>query len=155
MCWPWAVPSCPRLRRATAVFFYSSRRRHTRSLRDWRSDVCSSDLGSRARGVCWVVDDGRDSTDRDPPAIQALVGEGGVVAQSKDLRRMGAAGEGAEREGSARERCYDRSSHCWLLVPSIPGTPRTATSEPSPTIPQSTARPTEARRARRRLRAWA
>src|SRR5438874_1279033 len=26
-------------------FFFSSRRRHTRSLRDWTSDVCSSDLG--------------------------------------------------------------------------------------------------------------
>src|SRR5207249_6575756 len=25
-------------------FFFSSRRRHTRSKRDWRSDVCSSDL---------------------------------------------------------------------------------------------------------------
>src|SRR3954469_10598802 len=37
-------------------FFFSSRRRHTRSLRDWSSDVCSSDLverGDRAghRGV--------------------------------------------------------------------------------------------------------
>src|SRR6267378_7690313 len=27
-----------------AFFFFSSRRRHTRSLRDWSSDVCSSDL---------------------------------------------------------------------------------------------------------------
>src|SRR5438874_12741191 len=27
-------------------FFFSSRRRHTRSLRDWSSDVCSSDLVS-------------------------------------------------------------------------------------------------------------
>src|SRR6266403_2227069 len=27
-------------------FFFSSRRRHTRSLRDWSSDVCSSDLSS-------------------------------------------------------------------------------------------------------------
>src|SRR6266496_6078028 len=26
-----------------AFFFFSSRRRHTRSLRDWSSDVCSSD----------------------------------------------------------------------------------------------------------------
>src|SRR5699024_11474292 len=26
------------------VFFFSSRRRHTRSKRDWSSDVCSSDL---------------------------------------------------------------------------------------------------------------
>src|SRR6266496_510864 len=27
-----------------SIFFFSSRRRHTRSLRDWSSDVCSSDL---------------------------------------------------------------------------------------------------------------
>src|SRR5690349_24989932 len=27
-----------------SCFFFSSRRRHTRSLRDWSSDVCSSDL---------------------------------------------------------------------------------------------------------------
>src|SRR6266536_3023011 len=26
------------------LFFFSSRRRHTRSTRDWSSDVCSSDL---------------------------------------------------------------------------------------------------------------
>src|SRR5699024_11755681 len=30
-------------------FFFSSRRRHTRSKRDWSSDVCSSDLSSAAR----------------------------------------------------------------------------------------------------------
>src|SRR6266536_6004027 len=29
------------------VFFFSSRRRHTRSTRDWSSDVCSSDLPAR------------------------------------------------------------------------------------------------------------
>src|SRR5690349_1864357 len=29
---------------AIAYFFFSSRRRHTSSLRDWSSDVCSSDL---------------------------------------------------------------------------------------------------------------
>src|SRR5690349_25085115 len=31
-------------RSVSDVFFFSSRRRHTRSLRDWSSDVCSSDL---------------------------------------------------------------------------------------------------------------
>src|SRR2546429_5251058 len=31
------------------VFFFSSRRRHTRCSRDWSSDVCSSDLWS---GTC-------------------------------------------------------------------------------------------------------
>src|SRR5436305_401179 len=30
---------------AAAIFFFSSRRRHTRCGRDWSSDVCSSDLG--------------------------------------------------------------------------------------------------------------
>src|SRR5438874_13364869 len=29
-------------------FFFSSRRRHTSSLRDWSSDVCSSDLSKRS-----------------------------------------------------------------------------------------------------------
>src|SRR5437899_8858617 len=30
-------------------FFFSSRRRHTRCLSDWSSDVCSSDLGRSKR----------------------------------------------------------------------------------------------------------
>src|SRR6266513_1127845 len=34
-------------------FFFSSRRRHTRSKRDWSSDVCSSDL-SRGRTVLYL-----------------------------------------------------------------------------------------------------
>src|SRR5699024_12164163 len=32
-------------------FFFSSRRRHTRSKRDWSSDVCSSDLNTAVRDV--------------------------------------------------------------------------------------------------------
>src|SRR5699024_11773239 len=31
-----------------SCFFFSSRRRHTRSKRDWSSDVCSSDLARAA-----------------------------------------------------------------------------------------------------------
>src|SRR3712207_8918181 len=33
------------------VFFFSSRRRHTRYWRDWSSDVCSSDLGALASNL--------------------------------------------------------------------------------------------------------
>src|SRR5436190_20795011 len=33
------------------TFFFSSRRRHTRSLCDWSSDVCSSDLPHRCGGA--------------------------------------------------------------------------------------------------------
>src|SRR5690606_39302638 len=36
---------CTALRRF--VFFFSSRRRHTRFSRDWSSDVCSSDLDNK------------------------------------------------------------------------------------------------------------
>src|SRR5438132_9515084 len=46
-------------------FFFSSRRRHTRSLCDWSSDVCSSDLGLEqldhlARGAIDVLLDERE-----------------------------------------------------------------------------------------------
>src|SRR6266496_5077522 len=40
------------------IFFFSSRRRHTSSLRDWSSDVCSSDLAGllgRAATVAFVL----------------------------------------------------------------------------------------------------
>src|SRR5947207_11044988 len=36
-------------------FFFSSRRRHTRSLCDWSSDVCSSDLGGNWSYEAWFV----------------------------------------------------------------------------------------------------
>src|SRR3712207_8144810 len=36
------------------LFFFSSRRRHTRYWRDWSSDVCSSDLG-RHTGMRLVI----------------------------------------------------------------------------------------------------
>src|SRR5690349_24886709 len=38
------------------MFFFSSRRRHTRSLRDWSSDVCSSDLDHPHPAVLEAVD---------------------------------------------------------------------------------------------------
>src|SRR5258707_4180051 len=42
------------------IFFFSSRRRHTRYWRDWSSDVCSSDLSVRGR---WPH---RRGSDRNP-----------------------------------------------------------------------------------------
>src|SRR2546429_5729656 len=40
----------------TCVFFFSSRRRHTRCSRDWSSDVCSSDLEiSYKRGHRYLI----------------------------------------------------------------------------------------------------
>src|SRR5437868_10054676 len=42
-------------------FFFSSRRRHTRSKRDWSSDVCSSDLTQRSRRLVGVLHRHRDA----------------------------------------------------------------------------------------------
>src|SRR5256884_2144433 len=40
----FAPPDDSAFVRSLYVFFFSSRRRHTRCSRDWSSDVCSSDL---------------------------------------------------------------------------------------------------------------
>src|SRR5690606_40841262 len=40
------------------IFFFSSRRRHTRFSRDWSSDVCSSDLyevWAHPLESCWII----------------------------------------------------------------------------------------------------
>src|SRR3712207_8382105 len=39
------------------VYFFSSRRRHTRYWRDWSSDVCSSDLMRDLRGEVYYAQD--------------------------------------------------------------------------------------------------
>src|SRR5258705_3414792 len=41
---------------SSVCFFFSSRRRHTRCLSDWSSDVCSSDLGRRIRAVAGATE---------------------------------------------------------------------------------------------------
>src|SRR5436189_1086685 len=53
-------------------FFFSGRRRHTRYIGDWSSDVCSSDLILKVeRGVVRVAD-----AKGQPPTIPFWLGEG-------------------------------------------------------------------------------
>src|SRR5471030_3350420 len=47
------------------VFFFSSRRRHTRCLSDWSSDVCSSDLRPAPRVAPSPPPAGRTTATRD------------------------------------------------------------------------------------------
>src|SRR5262245_62611437 len=48
-------------------FFFSSRRRHTRCLSDWNSDVCSSDLAAEREGVT-----PKELADRNAARFEAL-----------------------------------------------------------------------------------
>src|SRR5690625_6718047 len=54
-------------------YIFSSRRRHTRSPRDWSSDVCSSDLGPQLRAsMTWTPSTARSSRlSAEDPAVSA------------------------------------------------------------------------------------
>src|SRR5262245_62971508 len=43
------------LQLCSLIFFFSSRRRHTRCLSDWSSDVCSSDLAGMREAIRYGV----------------------------------------------------------------------------------------------------
>src|SRR5260221_2642095 len=91
--------------RSTGFLFFSSRRRHTRSLCDWSSDVCSSDLSAVLRaeyphGVLARAARGeekRSSERRDPI---------GTSARSPSLRDRGWSRQSNAQIGraSCRER---------------------------------------------------
>src|SRR2546429_3341125 len=72
----------------SSVFFFSSRRRHTRCSRDWSSDVCSSDLFRRAdpaRAARGEIQEARDGWDqRRPGRARARV----PLQKRKDKTRL-------------------------------------------------------------------
>src|SRR5699024_12214958 len=59
----YGYTTCRRQVRHRYYFFFSSRRRHTRSKRDWSSDVCSSDLGEQFGEIIVKYEEG----DRERP----------------------------------------------------------------------------------------
>src|SRR5215469_17883292 len=96
----------------SVFFFFSSRRRHTSSLRDWSSDVCSSDLDGRRR---WQVYEDRVA---EGPAA-SLPGEVGPLTDASWL--LGAALSGGEEITVGGRRAYrvaGRSQHAmpWPLL---------------------------------------
>src|SRR5699024_12014824 len=78
-------------------FFFSSRRRHTRSKRDWSSDVCSSDLGGQGGADPPVVGD-RGAVQRH---VEVRTDEHALAAQVAErvdgLQHCGSFGSGDER----------------------------------------------------------
>src|SRR5207253_6472746 len=101
---------------ALGVFFFSSRRRHTRWPRDWSSDVCSSDLGGgprlfRAAGSAGTAP-GQPrwaSGRRGCPGARA--DRGAAAAAGGNLHRD--AGRGEIGRASCRERVEGREWRRW------------------------------------------
>src|SRR6266487_5341460 len=76
----------------TVVFFFSSRRRHTRWTGDWSSDVCSSDLGEREAVL--AVEDPAEAFAEQDVAGPAGPGEGGEAKPGRvQSTAVAAAGE--------------------------------------------------------------
>src|SRR5699024_11438983 len=65
------------------LVFFSSRRRHTRSKRDWSSDVCSSDLASWASAVRPAPDDRLTIA---PPPLSRMAGISCFIARKTPVR---------------------------------------------------------------------
>src|SRR5262245_62880386 len=84
-------------------FFFSSRRRHTRCLSDWSSDVCSSDLGSaRLRDPGGVLGLERFDLRGGSPALLDFALQGSLA----DLRQIDA----LEAQARISARDLDRKS---------------------------------------------
>src|SRR5690349_24371192 len=88
-------------------FFFSSRRRHTRSLRDWSSDVCSSDLGGENEAFEGKVVKGKvTGIENDLAVIDVgLKSEGRVP-----LREFAAPGQKRSEERRVGKECRSRWS---------------------------------------------
>src|SRR3989339_872757 len=69
------------------VCFFSSRRRHTRLVSDWSSDVCSSDLMRRHTRL--VSDWSSDVCSSDPSELQSLTNLVCRLLLSSEERRVG------------------------------------------------------------------
>src|SRR3712207_7734589 len=97
---------------ALCLFFFSSRRRHTRYWRDWSSDVCSSDLVRVIRGQRVADDKSGVVADHGEPLVAERVhqrdqvaGEGAGVVPA-----LGLVGQPEIGRASCRKECRSRWS---------------------------------------------
>src|SRR5699024_12122118 len=86
-----------------ACYFCSSRRRHTRSKRDWSSDVCSSDLDNCLRTGAFY------DLARSPTMLEVLAGGGaGYIVKGSRPQTIIAAIRDAVAGGTTVSRSEER-----------------------------------------------
>src|SRR5256885_6301921 len=92
------------------VFFFSSRRRHTRLQGDWSSDVCSSDLASLAGldlQICYAM---KANSNLAVLRLFANLGAAFDLVSGGELKRVAAAGGSA---GSEEGRVGEEGRSRW------------------------------------------
>src|SRR5947199_6685302 len=111
---------------SSLIFFFSSRRRHTRCLSDWSSDVCSSDL----KDALHAYEQALALEERPDAAVAAgdLYRRAGLLQEAAArFARAYAAGGGAEALWlnaqalfqAGEERAADEALHLWATQ--VPG----------------------------------
>src|SRR5699024_12223034 len=94
-------------------FFLSSRRRHTRSKRDWSSDVCSSDLHSKSIDEAFVLKMLGDYNVENALAAVAAVDVLGIPIEAAKtaLKDIHVPGRSEERRVGKECRCRRWGEH--------------------------------------------
>src|SRR3712207_4691740 len=119
------------------VFFFSSRRRHTRYWRDWSSDVCSSDLGGRVAVVWHVTRESGTPFLRDHADLMSAYISGSGAGGAEDARAMTRAFFG---DGPGGQRGYEAATfpyHQGLDFEGFKGLVLSSSSVPAPGQPGS------------------
>src|SRR5690348_18012162 len=95
------------------LFFFSSRRRHTRWTGDWSSDVCSSDLISTKKLAIHALKDGGTKEQEIEPGRQneQVLSD----AQILQLERMGRKIEERSEERRVGKECRSGWSRCGAM----------------------------------------
>src|SRR5258705_4058826 len=102
------------------LFFFSSRRRHTRCLSDWSSDVCSSDLGSLRPADSTLIIDREESAGRSEPEEIAQILKGverttsRIWVVTRELRVLALAGS-LKREGPEAPETFTQRALGFLI----------------------------------------
>src|SRR5699024_11738625 len=113
--------NCINLPHRHCIFFFSSRRRHTRSKRDWSSDVCSSDLTQERKSIdtersvndLKMTEFMADKVDQTFDAIVSSVTSFGMFIQLRsEERRVGKSVDIGGRRIIKKKNCNEKTYKC-------------------------------------------
>src|SRR5690625_7646527 len=98
------------------MFFFSSKRRHTRWPRDWSSDVCSSDLDVYDEVAKRIVDLTNEKQAGDPASNEIYTGP---VIEQAAFDKISSYIEIGKEEGELLASDEGDDSNVWFILPTV------------------------------------